>query len=422
MTIESEIKKSSPEVFRRLYIKRRQTDGEYETDWQEIDEKYIKKYGSVTFGIDDIKINFYKYSGLQFTVQNIDGYFSDENDNKSLWYGYLNRYRSLIKLEAGYTASDGTEYPTDPSLFIGIMDEAMVYKEDNLINYNCNHITRIFEEFPAVGVTGIGAEQTAKSIIEKIRDYQDGNGVSVFQKYITSGGWNITSSSDTYDLVTSGTLEGLSCWELIKKLAEAENQISYIDRLGDFYFIEKTSGASEVYHFSGVGEDPPPTYGVNIIGKLSVDENVKQVYNRILISYGDPSTNLVNEETWNWADSSSSFRFGVRTYEYENEWIGITTASNLASSLFQAYSEPKKLVKFNAKFVPQLDIYDYVTLTYNTVTKVGGDYWDDVDWGGGFWGKRSGFNINENNTDYYLEQIKHNLDNFTTSLVLKEKT
>jgi hypothetical protein len=420
MTIEAEIKKASPVGFRRLYIKRRQTDGEYESDWQEIDAKYIKKYGNVDFGIDDIKVNFYKYSGLQFTVQNTDGFFSDENDNKSLWYGYLNRYRSLIKLEGGYEASDGTEYPTDPSLFIGIMDESMVYKEDNLINYNCNHISRIFEEFPASNVTGIGSTQTAKNVIEKIRDHTDSNGTALFQKYITSGGWNITSSSNNYNMATTGSLEGISCWELIKKLAEAENHIAYIDRLGDFYFTQKTSGATPVYHFSGIGEDHP-THGVNIIGKITVDENVKQVYNRILITYDTTSTNLIKQETWNWGDSSSSFRFGVRTYEYENEWMGATTASNLADSLFDYYSEPKKLTKFDSKFVPQLDIYDYVTLTYKTVSKTGDYLWNEVNWGEGFWGKRSGFNINEVGSTYYVEKLKHSIDKFTTSVVLRER-
>lgn len=419
MSIESEIKKNAPTVFRRLYMKRRQTDGEYETDWQEIDDGYIKKYGSVDFGIDDIKVNFYKYSGLKFQVQNTDGYFADEIDDKSFWYTYLGRYRTLVKLEAGYTADDGTEFPTNSSLFVGIMDESMKFNENNLISYNVNHLSRIFEEFPAANIKSMGSTQTAKSIIEKMRDHTDDNAVAIFQKYITSGGWNLTSSSRTYNMATTSSLEGTSCWELIKKLAEAENHLAYIDRVGDFYFVEKTATSSvPTYHFSGLGEKNP-TLGVNVIGKLSIDENIKQCYNRIRITYDTTSSTIIKQETWNWGDSSSSFRFGVRTYEYKNEFMGAATASDTAENLFDKFSEPKDLVKFNAKFVPHLDIYDYVTLTYQTVRRSGGSLWGLFNWGEGVWGNRTGYNINIDNGDYDIEKIKHNIDNFTTHFVLR---
>ena len=121
-------------------MKRRQTDGDYESDWQLIPDKYIIKWGKISFGIDDIKANHYMYSNFDFTVDNTTGYFSDENDDKSFFYGYISRYRTMVKVTGGYIDTDDTEYPTVPTLFVGLIADRMPYKEDATMNFSCNHI------------------------------------------------------------------------------------------------------------------------------------------------------------------------------------------------------------------------------------------------------------------------------------------
>ena len=57
MSITTEIKKNSAKAFRRIYLRRRSV-ADYEADWTQIPSKYIRNYGNVEYGIEDIKINF----------------------------------------------------------------------------------------------------------------------------------------------------------------------------------------------------------------------------------------------------------------------------------------------------------------------------------------------------------------------------
>src|SRR3990167_9832887 len=420
MAIQSCIKRSDPKVFRRVYMKRRQSGGEYETDWQQIPDHRIMGFGSVSRGIDDIKVNWYSYSGLSLKFQNNDGYFSDETDDKSFFYGYMTRYRTLVKIEAGYVDADGTtELPTTAAQYIGLIDEDMKYQQDNIISFKTNHISTIFQEFPADRITGLGATQTASDIITKIRDYQDAGATKYFQKYISLGAWSIAATTQNYNMGTTTTLQGMSCWEFMKKLAEAENKLMYVSRDGNFNFVAKTAVSATVYHFSGVGDDDK-TYGRNILKQISVDENIRQVYNRVEITYDTNSSLYVRNETWQWGDSSSSFYFGVRKYQYENAFMGSTVATSIADTIYNEFKWPKQLVRLETKFVPHLELRDEVTLTYKTTVYSGEALWDHATYGISLWGERSGKNINIDNVEYKIEKISHDFDHFKSNLELKE--
>lgn len=421
MSIVSEIKKSDMSVFRRILLKRRGQDGEYESSWFTIPSKYIKKFGVIDKGVDTLRQNFFSSNGFNFTVVNNEGTFSDIGDDKSIFYNKLSRYRTLVKVEAGYYDTDGSELPASPSLFVGLLKPGMPYRQDNVIGFKADHLDQIFKEFSADRITGLGTTQTAKQVIEKIRDHQDGNAVAIFQKYITSGGWVITSSSNTYDMSTIASLEGKSVWELMGQLAEAENNIMYISREGDFYFRERDPTSTVEYHFSGIG-DSDNSYGRNILGNISVDEDIRNVYNRVRIKYEKDDTSAsykTYNENWNWGDSSSSFKYGVRTYEYENIFMDAALASETAENIFSEFQYGKEIVNFKSKFIPQLDILDRVNITYKTVVRTGDALWGYFLFGHALWGERSGKNI-EIDGDYKIMTIKHNIENFITNFVLRE--
>jgi hypothetical protein len=66
------------------------------------------------------------------SVINNDGYFSDESNVDSLFYGTLGIHRTIVKIEAGYIDTDDTEYPTTPVIFYGLVSaEETKYKYDN---------------------------------------------------------------------------------------------------------------------------------------------------------------------------------------------------------------------------------------------------------------------------------------------------
>lgn len=423
MSIITEIKKNQAKAFRRIYLKRR-VGADYEANWTQIPNKYIRDYGSVEYGIEDIKVNFFNFSGYNFRVTNNDGYFADTDDDKSFFYGALTIPRTLVKLEAGYEASDGTEYPTNSTLFVGLIGGDPDWKENNLFEVECDHLKVIFEEFNADLIPNMNGNYTASEIVTKIRDYQDANSVYVFQKYITSGAWNITATTFHYAMATNTTLEDVNCWDLMTKLAEAENMIVYINRTGNLYFTDKAPvSLTPVFHFSGIG-DNDRTYGHNIMSNVSRKQRVSKVYNRIRVKFSKDDTTTsyyTYSETWDWGDSTSSFLYGVKTYELENEFIANTAnATTIANNIYTEYVNPKYEVRINSKFVPHLNLNEVVSLTYKTRVVTGGDLWGYFLWGKGIFGERIGYNINMNNESFKLIKLVHDIDKFYTQVDMRE--
>lgn len=422
--LQEAIKGNKHQVFRRLYMKRRESTGEYESDWQRIPDKYVQKFGSVDYGVDDIKVNFYRYSGMKLVLDNIDGYFSEVTDARSFFYNKMTRFRTLVKVNAGYIY-DGAEYPTNSTLFVGFIADDMPYRDTSLVECELKHLTGIFEEFPAGDVSGMGSTQTAQELFITIRDHADSNSTYYFQKFITSADWYIATTTTYYDLATTSSLDNTTVWDFMVKLAEAENKLLYVNRTGYLYFKDKTiDTATTVWHFSGVG-DTNLAYGKNILKQISIENAIRKVYNRIRIKFADADTNtsyVTVGETWNWGDSSSSFIFGVRTYEYENDFLVTDTAQTIANNIFNEYYWPKKEIKLTSKFLPQLDINDYCTLTYITTPRYSsGALWGYFNWGEANWGKAGGgYNINVDNEGFSVLSIKHDLDKFTTEVVLRE--
>jgi len=229
-------------------------------------------------------------------------------------------------------------------------------------------------------------------------------------------------------MATTTTLEGLTCWQMMKKLAEAENKLIYISREGDFFFHDKDVAQSvSVWHFSGLG-DEDRSYGKNVMKRIKIEYNAQKVYNRIRIKHAKDDTltsYYIRNETWNWGDSSSSFLYGTRTYEYENEWMDTATAETVGDTIYEEYKFPKQEVKLDTKFVPQLDINDRTSLTYQTIESESsvGSLWGNFNWGGAKWGAvAGGFNINIVNTDFMIINMQHNIDVFKTTVTLREVT
>ena len=417
-----EIKKRKHRVFRRIYMKRRQSDGEYEPTWQRIPDKYIKRYGSIKYSVDDVLPNVFKTGAFKFKVLNKDGYFSDTTEDKSFFFGYLTQQRTFVKVEGGYIGEDGTEYPTNSTLFVGLLSEDKSFNEDSIVDFSCKHVSSVLDEFPSDQVPGLGSTQTASEVITKIKDYTDSNSIAIFQKYISTGGWNIQTSTTYYNLATSTSLQNLSCWKLIQKLSEAENYVAYIDQFGDFFFKDRENLASDSsFHFSGVG-DTDKTYGHNIMQQISVDDNIRKVYNRVRVKFnsGDTiSSYYIRNEAWDWGDSSSSFIYGVREYKYNNTFLDSATAITVGDTIYNEFNFPKKEIKLKAKFLPQLMVQDKVDITYQTQLYSGDDLWNYFNWGDGIWGERSGYNINLTNAEQRITNITHNLENFSSMFVLR---
>ena len=156
---------------------------------------------------------------------------------------------------------------------------------------------------------------------------------------------------------------------------------------------------------------------------ISKRKRYSKVYNRIRIKNNEEDTTtswITKEEDWDWADSTSSFLYGVRTYEIENVFIPTATASTIADNIYNTYVNPKEEVKVNSKFVPHLELNDVVDLTYRTKTIMGGDLWGRFLWGHGLFGTRAGYNINIEDESFKIIKLKHNIEKFYSTTDMRK--
>jgi hypothetical protein len=423
MSILTEIKKSQAKGFRRIYMRRR-VGNDYEATWTQIPSKYIKSFGEIEYGLEDIKVNFFKFSGFDFTVDNIDGYFSDTDESQSYFYGATCIPLTMVKVEAGYEASDGTEYPTNTVMFVGLLDGDIEYNQDNTIGFKASHLSEVFDKVTVDLIPSLSGNYTASDLFIKIRDFTDSNSVYFFQKYISSGAWSIETTTSNYIMPTNTTIDDMTCWELMQKLAEAENKVMYVSRDGGFYFQSKGAVSSTAaFHFSGLG-DGNKTYGHTIMKNISLNKMFSKIYNRIKIKFDDEDTTTsyyTKSESWAWGDSTSSWLYGVNTYDLENVYLNASTSAIVATEIYNEYVNPKNEIEFESKFIPQLNLNDYVTLTYKTKRYANNSsLWGTAIWGKFFWSDFTGYNININNGDFRIIQAKHDLDKFNTTFRLRQ--
>ncbi len=417
------IKRPKMRVFRRLSIRRRiAATGDYESDWVAIDNRLIKKYGTVSRGMSNMKANFYKYSGMTFEFNNEGGIFNDVTDDSSIFYNFLSVYRTLVRVEAGYLDDSDVEHPTNSVIYFGYVGEDIVRTDKNVFRMPTHHISKVFDEFPADQVKGLGAAQKAYQIIEKVRDHKDTLGVPIFQKYISSTAWNIESTTTDYNIATSTALQGKTVWKLLQKLAEAESKLLYIDPNGQFRFESTAVETSSVWHFSGP-QDEDQSFGKNIISVLKLGENLKNIYNRVMVKFGDANTSTsykIRTESWNWGDSSSSFKYGIRTYKYKNEFLNSATANTVADTIYDRYVLPLREARFKSKFLPGLDISDTVDVTHNTGEVLENAAYGKGLYGEGIYGKYIPGSVNLAGTKFLVTNIKDDIEKFTTEVTLEE--
>jgi hypothetical protein len=156
---------------------------------------------------------------------------------------------------------------------------------------------------------------------------------------------------------------------------------------------------------------------------IQLKKPYSKIFNRVRVKYEkDETTTSYYEkrETWNWGDSTSSFLYGVRTYNVENEFLDITTAETIADNIYTQYKDLKKEIHLNSKYVPHLGLNYNVTLTHKTKIVEGDDQWYRFNWGEGIWGNRLGYNINIENEEFRIISLEHNIDRIYTKVVLRE--
>lgn len=398
--INALIKRPVSKVFRRLLIKRRETTGLFESEWQDVSADIIE-WDKIQISTDKTKFNQFKFSGMQIKMNNQQGAYNPETDPASFWYGYISPQRSLVRIEVGYldqSLSGGiytnTEYPntgglTD-SLFIGIIAGDMPTSDDHIVTIPIQPLSEVFRQYPAAALTGYTSTgMTATRFLESIRDHQDGLGNYVFRPFFgdTTSGFDIATTTAGYvglDTASSGSIANSNVWDVVEKLAEAENLVPYVTNDAVFKFQTRDNITSvSVYDFNGVGFSNTDN-GINIKKISKYGLKYSQFYSRVSVKFADAdtSTSYVNAEaSMEVAGTSLPWLYGRKTLEIDNNWIqNSTTAQTIATTIFNQVSNLKQEIEFTAPLVPQLKIFDRITVSYDTNPPNIGSVWDVNSW------------------------------------------
>lgn len=413
------IRKPVANVFRRAYIKRRlSATGLFETDWLEI-TRYIRRWGSFTAAIDDVALNKFTHSGIRLTVVNDGGEFNPESNDNSLWFGYLTRYRTLVKIEAGYFDEDETELPADPTQGIYLLDgEIKISAKTNAAVLNCKSMVSVFDDIVATDISGLGATLTASEIITRVRDHTDGAGTAIFHQFITSTAWSIQTTTLNYNLATTTSLDGLTTWELMQKIAEAEGFQVHITRTGGFEFSDRLANTTTV-SLSLYGQG---FAGPNIIELGEYKEALDKYHNyfRFQWAEADTATSYVFAGTTTTVDPNNlSWKYGNKIYKFENTFfLTATTAQTVVDNLLTEFQSLKDELVVKAKFLPDTDIGDLLAVHFYSYGLADATIWDQFNWDEANWSD-PGENFEWNGVEFKVLSRKTDLQNFTTTLRLR---
>lgn len=446
MTIVRQItKKNKAEVFRRASIKRRLTgsSGGYETSWFDITEK-IKTWGKISTDVEVAKYNSFRLNGITLSVRNDDGQFNPSDDSASLWNTYIPSYKTKVLIETGYIDDDGVEVPGDAvrwgrflwggdlwgrspinsANFLGVITDEIMLNANNEAILPVKPMLSVFEDVQATDLTGLTGSQTASDIFIQIRDLVDSNSVSVFGDLISTGAWDIQTTTSIYTNLNTTTSVDMSMWDLMVKLAETESKALWADPDGSFHFRDRSALQSTTsWKFSGTSTRNPE-YGHTIKSIRQYKEASSKVFTKLRVKIDEADTSSsyrINQESWAIGDSSTSYIYGQKKFEFTNTWLNTATADTLLSTLASDISEIKKEVEISTKFIPSLRLFDRVEMAYvssnqSTVGSLWGSFiWGKDNWGGG--GEGDIFNVEGN---YKIIGYEHNLDLMDSSFYLRE--
>jgi hypothetical protein len=466
-TFERELQAGHTEVFRRAYIKRRlSTTGLFESDWVEITND-VKKWGSIRISTDDKKIGRFKFSGMSLVVANHDGKYNRNTENDSLWFGYLNIQRTMVKIEAGFRRrfrnADGTrrvvEYPLgqtlwdqglydnglwdgageDQIVFTGFISGDVIQNDKQTVRLPIKPLTELFRTYSAKRLTGFSAGgESASEFMQLVRDATDGANNFVFRPFFndTTANWDISTTSITYSFLNTNTAQDVrdrTVWNVMERLAEAENKVLYVTRAGVFKFNSRdAAGATPTFHFAGVGFDDT-TYGTTIKNIPSFGEKFTKYYSRILIKHVDSDTSTSFEQVEaSLAVSANSvpWELGDRTLRLDNFWIpNSSAAQSLATDLFNEFNAIKNEINFSTTFVPGLDLTELVEISYDANPVDPNSLWDQNNWGDNddvasagamYWDPNKGDSIRLEKAEYRLLSVTDNLDTLESRFVARE--
>lgn len=464
-SILSEVRNDKSRPYRRAYIKRRLlSTGLFESDWLEITND-IKRWGKITQKVDDVRQGKIKFSSNTIVVANDNGKYNDETNENSLWFGYASQQRTLLKIESGFlrqtltsnliyensevpnTYWDAAQYDVNywdeqSTVFIGVIQGDINLNDKNEINLKADPLSQIFRDYPARNLIGFTAGGlTASQFIEILRDQRDADTTTanyIFRPFFgdTTSNWNIQTTTSVYTQLNSSANKEIineNVWDIIEKLAEAENYIAYVDNTGIFNFIDRDNiSSTTTYEFHGIGSQNR-SYGIQIKNIDFFGFRQSKYYSKVQLKHGEENTTTsyeIKEATLTVAGGNGPWNYGHRILSINNTWVNSTLASTIVNNIFNNVSSLKKELIFSSSFVPNLTLIDRFSITYDSNPISTDSLWDQRDWadtsGAALtgneltWDSNVGNAIYIQNDEYKPLNIVVDLDNLETKIISRE--
>lgn len=460
-------KAAKANVFRRIFIKRRSADtGLFEDDWFEI-TKDVKSWGRVSLKADEMRPYKFTTASVKTVFANREGRFNPSDDEASYWFGYLDQQRTLVKIEcgffevvdAGFGVKQIAEYPgqsfplwdidiwdeavwdiadgSSKNIFFGVISGDIGVSDQNQVTFNIKPLQSVFEDFPAERLTAYGSSLTASEFVTRVCDQEDESGNPVFLPFFgnTTTGFNIEATTNTYGALLqsdSPAIAGGSTWDLLTKIAEAENFTLYINKDGQFNFISQNEvGGSSVFEFHGAGAFNSE-YGNTIKKVNSYGFKVSKFYSGVRLKFRDADTSTsywTERSLFQVGPNNSAWTYGDKQLDIENLFLGSTdSAANAAQTIFDNVSSFKREIEFETSLVLGLDIFDLCSMYYDPSDVSISSLWDQNNWaaddtnsaGDLIWDKVQGDQIFLDGREFKFISIEYDLDNLQNKIIARE--
>ncbi len=391
-------------------------------------------------------------------MNNDEGRYNPSIDENSIWNGYGDQQRTLVRIVAGYVYEsmntdgywnralvpysgdwdlaswDMTDYDTEQVLYSGYISGDINQAGNNQINIPVVPLNECFRQYAASRLTGLNNSLTASDFMEVLRDQVDADGAYIFRPFFgnTLTNWEITSTTSEYVNLNTSTAEDLTninVWDVVQKLASAENFVPMVTTDGKFKFFDRNENTAPVYEFYGPGGFSSE-YGRNIKKVTWYGQRFSKYYSRVTVKWVDADTSTsyeVVDSQYLVSGDSGPWTLGEKTLAIENFWIPTaTTAAIIANSLFDEFSAIRDEIEFTTPFIPQLDVLDRFLITYDQSPVTENSLWDVYNWcdttaaaeiDGLLWDASPGDAIKLLNEEFKIISIEINLDSLENKFI-----
>lgn len=329
----------------------------------------------------------------------------------------------LSNYDSNAVSTDGLNVSNDGTIWVADPTTDKIYNIKKTGELISSFGKNTFDSL-AVNLTGVTVEEqklTSSDFLTKIKNVTDGASNFILQKFISTSAWNIDVTTNTLTTLNQiEQIDGISCLEMARRLAEIENKTIYIDRSGSFNFIDKTASTTIDFRFIGL-PFKDQTYGHTIKKINNHMDDIDLLFNKVFVKFDDTVTaQVLKEESWTVGDSSTSWKYGVKELSISNNWFSSVTAEKIASNLFADLATIKTKVDFTCKFVPHLDLLDRVQLKYDPAASSIDTKWNLFNWDEANWANESSPFFNFEGKDFKLVKMVHNLDRMETNFIARE--